>query len=119
MSNNLERLGKITSIKESQKGTSQGGYEWTSKEFVIKEFGEYGKNICFRITNKEKIENFEKYNKVGDTVKVSFNVDSKEYNGRWFTNLTAWGVFKESSESNADSKDAPAPVSEKEDDLPF
>ena len=43
---------------------------------------------------EEKCENLTKYNKVGDEVEVSFNVSSREFNGKYYHNLDAWKVFK-------------------------
>lgn len=42
----------------------------------------------------EHVENFAKYNKVGDQVRVEFNVRTNEYNGRFFTSLSPWKVEK-------------------------
>ena len=42
----------------------------------------------------EHIDNFIKYNKVGDQVSVEFNVRTNDYNGRFFSSLTPWRVDK-------------------------
>ena len=42
--------------------------------------------------------------KVGDTVKVSFNVSTNEHNGKYYTSLNAWSIFKESSSENTPAK---------------
>ena len=50
----------------------------------------------------EKIENFERFNKVGSSVEVDFDIDCREYKGKYYTNLSAWKVFGQ-------SKAAPTP----------
>ena len=48
----------------------------------------------------QHIDNFIKYNKVDDEVSVEWNVRTSEYQGKFYTNLSAWKVEKESLESN-------------------
>ena len=71
-----------------------------------------GKKLNFQIDTKEEynniisfdmfksgdyikhVEEFSTFNNVGDTVEVEFNIKSREYQGRWYTNLEAWRVNK-------------------------
>ena len=93
MNNELIRTGTITEIKEPNKGISNGK-KWINQDFIIDTKEEYNNILCFNIFGQEKIDNLSKYNKVGDTVTVKFNVDCREYNGRYFTNLKAWRIDK-------------------------
>jgi len=112
----LEVVGKIEKVLEAKKGTSKkSGEEWISQEFVVKTGDKYNNLYCFNIFGQEKVDNFAKYNKVGDAVKVSFNVSTNEWQGKYFTSLQAWSVFKETGEANGE---APA-ASDAVDDLPF
>lgn len=74
-----------------QKGTSKSGRPWQKKIFAI-EFmeGTYTKHLAFELFGEDKVNNnpFKK----GQTVTVSYNVESNEYNGRWFTTCLAWRV---------------------------
>jgi hypothetical protein len=106
----------ITEIKEVQKGTSKAGKEWQKVEFVGTTQEQYNNLYCFEIFGDEKVENFKKYNKVGSVVDVDFNVQCSEYQGKHYTKLAAWKVFK--AESNAIDSDNNKTVEEK-DDLPF
>jgi len=109
-------LGKIEKVLDKVSGTSKGsGKDWVKQDFILKTNEKYNNLYAFTIFGQEKVDNFAKYNKVGDTAKVSFNVSTNEYNGKYYTSLNAWSIFKE----NAGGEDAPAPVSEQEDDLPF
>ena len=111
-------VGKIEKVLDVKKGISKKtDKEWMSQEFTVKTGDKYNNLYCFNIFGQEKIDNFAKYNKVGDAVKVSFNVSTNESNdGRYFTSLQAWSIFKETGEANTES---PAAASEEVDDLPF
>ena len=50
--------------------------------------------FAFDIFGAEKVDKFLQYNKVGYNVDVSFNIESKEFKGKYYTNLSAWKVFK-------------------------
>lgn len=109
----MEVLGKIEKVLEKQSGTSKAGKEWVKLDFILKSDEKYNNTYAFTVFGQEKVENFEKYNKVGDTVKVSFNVNCNEYNGKYYTNLDAWSVFKEGGGKSNDA------VAEETEDLPF
>ena len=63
----------------------------------------------FNVVFKE----LEKY-QVGDTVKVSFNPVSREFNGRWYTDLRAWRISGNVAAASA----APVPPPPAAEDLP-
>lgn len=91
---NLQITGTIKSIGEVQTGTSKTtNKEWKKVTFVIETSGEYSKDVAFNVFGVEKVDNFTKYNKVGQMVDVSFDVESREYKGRYYTDLNAWKVF--------------------------
>ena len=50
---------------------------------------------------EEKVDNLLKFNKVGQDVDVSFNVESREYNGKYYTDLQAWKIFTTTGEKKA------------------
>ena len=62
------------------------------------------------------VDEFAKYNKIGDQVEVEFNVNSKKYNGKYYTNLSLWKITKIGA-----ANPAPQNQSNVEDDgdLPF
>lgn len=113
---NLQIEGVITKVSDVIEGTSKSsGKSWKKLTFVIQTSSEYPKNVAFTVFGQEKVDNFVKYNKVGQNVEVSFNVESREYNDRYYTDLQAWKVFSVKQEE--------APVVEESfsspDDLPF
>lgn len=127
----LEIEGRVSHILPEQSGTSARG-EWVRGGFVIRTEGEYPKSICFEVLGRERIDKIRPYLREGGLVKVSFDVSSREWQGRWFTSLTAFSVFaKESEIGQSGTQSAqqsaapqpqpqPAPQPQKEEDpLPF
>jgi len=91
----MEVTGKITKVLEKITGTKKDGSgTWEKQNFVLETTEQYNNLYCFELFGAEKIENFTKYNKVGDSVKVDFNVSTNEWQGKYFTSLQAWKVFK-------------------------
>jgi len=106
----MKVTGKITKIMEVQKGTSKAGKEWQKLTFVVETDEEYNNVYPFEVFGVEKVENFVKFNKVGQIVHVDFNVSANEWQGKYFTSLSAWKIFK------AEQPTEPEPVTG---DLPF
>jgi len=86
----LSQVGKIVNILDIVSGTSKQGKEWSKREFVI-EFGDkYKAKIAFTLFG-EKMSLLDGY-KLGDVVKVHFNIESREFNFKWFHNVNAWKI---------------------------
>jgi hypothetical protein len=117
----METEGKLIQVLPVQNITSQKG-QMKKMEFVIETEAKFPKKICFSIWN-DKIDLFT--SKPGDNIKVYFDLDSREYNGRWYTEARAWKVEAAAAGTTdipATIKDEiPATFSQKEeiDDLPF
>jgi hypothetical protein len=109
----LKVSGKITEVLEVQSGTSKANKDWTKMNFILDTGAQYNPLVCFSLFGQEKVDNFNKYNKVGDNVEVSFNVSSREYEGKWYSQIDAWKVFKANTEA------APELNESETDDLPF
>ena len=85
----LEISGKIVQFLEGASGQGANG-QWTKKEFVIETADQYPKKICFSAWN-DKAAQLDRF-AVGNDVKVSFDVQSREYNQRWYTDLRIWKI---------------------------
>tara|TARA_R110000772_G_scaffold224201_1_gene334808 strand:+ start:84 stop:437 length:354 start_codon:yes stop_codon:yes gene_type:complete len=97
--------GKIKLIGETKAGTSKAGKAWSKLSFLIANNSGYeGKEAIFSfdLFGEDKVEKFLKYNKVGSEVDVKYNIECREWEGKYFTNLAAWSVFK------AEAEEAPA-----------
>ena len=83
----LELTGKLVQVLPEQSGTGKAG-PWTKQEFVIETQDQYPRKVCFNLWNEKA--GVLKTLQEGDIVKVSFNAESRDYNGRWYTDLKAW-----------------------------
>jgi hypothetical protein len=118
----LSVIGKITKVLPPQSGTSKSGNAWTKQLFLIDNGEKYNNVFCFELFKDEKVQQFNQYNNVGDNVKVEFNVNCNEYNGKYYTSLQAWKVSKADASNVAvnDSEYADATKTHlEEDDVPF
>lgn len=89
----LKITGTIKEIFDLQSGKSKQG-DWVKTSFLLTTGGDYPKDVLFSIFGAEKVDKFMQYNEVGGQVEVSFNPSSREYNGKYYTNLDAWMVKK-------------------------
>lgn len=87
----LELEGTIRQKLGVQSGTSARG-PWAKQEFVV-DFpdGNFTSQACFTAWGQDKVQELDKY-QVGDRVKVSFNLKSREFNGRWYNDLQIWRI---------------------------
>ena len=120
----LELEGRIARKLNVQTGTSTRG-AWSKQEFIFEyQEGQFPTQVCMNVWGEDKVKELDKY-QVGDKVKIAFNLSSREYNGRWYTDVRAWRI-----ESAVQAAPAPAPMPEypgpdtyaaplDEDDLPF
>jgi hypothetical protein len=90
----MKVTGKIKKVLDTQSGTSKEGKDWKKTSFLLETPETYNNLYCFEVFGDEKVDNFLKYNKVGDIVDVEFNVKTNEWKGKYFTSLDAWKVFK-------------------------
>lgn len=88
---NLEIEGRIAQKLNVQSGKSARG-EWSKQEFVLEfQDGNFSSNAVFSVWGADKVRDLEVY-AIGSQVKVSFGISSREYNGRWYTDLRAWRI---------------------------
>lgn len=81
--------GTIVAVLPVTTGESKKGGQWKSQDYVLETEGQYAKKVCFNLFG----DLIEKSNvQMGSQVEIDFDIDSKEFNGRWFTNIKAWKV---------------------------
>lgn len=93
----LSVKGKIDQILKPESGVSKAGKEWKKQEFVIETDEQYPRKVCFTLFG-DKIDLVNGLSN-GEDVEVSFNVESREYNGRWFHNINAWKIDRASDDN--------------------
>ena len=102
----LEIEGTLAQKLPVQSGSSARG-PWAKQEFIL-EFpdGNFTAKACFTAWGQEKVQDLDKY-QVGDKVKVSFNLKSREYNGRWYNDLQIWKIAPAGAQPAAPAQPAP------------
>ena len=105
----LELEGTLRQKLGVQSGTSARG-QWAKQEFIL-EFpdGNFTAQACFTAWGQDKVQELDKY-QVGDRIKVSFNLKSREYNGRWYNDLQIWRIAPAGGEAAAHPAPSPSPV---------
>ncbi|MBP5170679.1 MAG: DUF3127 domain-containing protein [Bacteroidales bacterium] len=124
----MEIKGKIIKKLPLQSGEGRNG-NWQRQEYVLEYGDRYPKQMCFSLRG-DKIDQYPL--EIDQEVVVSFDVESREYNGRYYTNVNAWKVDKADAQPAADAPAAeprsafgqpaaPADFSatDDKDDLPF
>jgi hypothetical protein len=86
----MEFKGKIKKIDPIVHGTSSAGKEFKKLTFVVDNGEKYNNLAVFTVFNN-LVDNVSAH-RVGDEVEVSFNINSREYNTKWYTELSAYEV---------------------------
>ena len=88
----MELIGKIVQVLPLQSGTSKAGNPWQKQEYILETLGtQYPRKVCFELFG----DNVNKFPlQVGQEVTVSIDVESREFNGRWYTDVRAWNVVQ-------------------------
>ena len=111
----MEITGNIIQILPAQGGQGKNG-PWKKQEFVLETGDTYPKKVCLAAWG-DKIDVARLG--VGQTVKVNFDVESREYNGKWYTDLKAFSLQVISPGQAPEKKDQPMNTIANDDDLPF
>lgn len=87
----MEIEGKIIAVMPAQGGVSaRTGNSWKSQDYVIETHEQYPKKCVFRVFGEDKIANMNI--QIGEELRVSFDIDAHEYQGRWFNDIRAYNV---------------------------
>ena len=99
----LNISGIVLNILPLRTGTSKAGNPWQVQEYILETLGtQYPRKVCFEVFG----DNVNKFPmQVGQEVTVSIDVESREFNGRWYTSVRAWNVVY-----NGQQQGAPAPA---------
>lgn len=120
--------GKVVQVLPIENGTSRNGNQWSKASLIVEvsENPQYPKKI--KISNMKNAEAFSKL-AIGSEVTFKVEIESREYNGRWYTEVSCWGwdaitptqqapaqPVQQSVYQQPQAQTAPAPQA---DDLPF
>lgn len=128
----MDFVGILLKKTEEREGDSQNGH-WKAAQFLLETVGMYPKKMVVDVRDGAigRIAQFDAL--VGKTVRIEFDVDATEYNGRWYNRFYAYRIAdyaeekaKQAEAAEAANKpteqpktEAPAPSNNNGDDLPF
>lgn len=131
MSNELTISGRIVSVLPLQTGTSKSGHAWQKQEYILDTGGQFPRKVCFSLFG-DYLTKFPL--QVGNDVTVSIDIESREWNSKWYTEVRAWNVTFASQQPqlgaqapqqapapspSAPTQPQPAPQKQAADNLPF
>ena len=123
----MELSGKVIAVLEPRGGVSKTGNAWKVQEYVIETHDQYPRKMCFDVFGEDKINQFNI--QIGEELTVHFDIDAREWQGRWFNSIRAWKVDRAQAGPDMPPQDVPFPpmnaapvdfsASDEKDDLPF
>jgi hypothetical protein len=113
----MEAIGKIQHILDPIAGTSGAGKEWKKQTIVIETNEQYPKSIALECWGKlvDELENLS----VGQTIKCAINIESREYEKKWYTTAKAWKITGAVQPATQPATQTSDPINEDSNDLPF
>ena len=109
----MKVTGKLVNVLNTQNGKSTNGKEWVKKDFVIVTDAKYNPEICFTLFGKDKVSLLDDFS-IGNEIEVHFNLSSREYKGKYYTQAQAWKI-----ESVTTQQEEDAFIAELNEDSPF
>lgn len=107
---------RVSVVSKIETGTAQNGNEWKKQTVVVSTDGQYPKTVA--LTCMGKTVDYSSQLTVGQTIDVEFDVESREYNGKYYTDAKAWKITAKSGSTNVPASDAVS-ATPTSDDLPF
>jgi hypothetical protein len=113
----MQLSGKLLQLLPLQTGQGKNG-TWKKQEVILETEGQYPKKVCVAIWGDKADD---KILQVGNTLKIDFDVESREYNGRWYTDVKAWKVEVAGAATFSDAEPMPPgeTIDNLDNDLPF
>lgn len=104
----MELTGKIIAVLPERGGTSaRTGSEWKVATYVLETMEQYPRKMCFEVFGTDRIQQFNI--QLGEVLTVSFDIDARDYQGRWFNSIRAFRVDRGAVPAT-DASQAGAPV---------
>lgn len=107
----MEIKGKIIAKLDLQTGISKAGNQWQKQEYILETLGDYPRKVKFDFFG-ERVTEYPL--EVGDMVTVGYDIESREFNGKWYTDIRAFRATKDGQPTPVDAtpaaEPAPAPM---------
>ena len=86
----MEVVGKIIQVLPMQEGVGRNGNPWKVQPYVLETLDQYPRKVHFEVFGEDRIK--QNTCDVDQLVTVSFDIESREFNGRWYTSIRAWRI---------------------------
>ena len=85
----MEIIGKVVQLGTLTEGNSPRG-PWKKQELIIETLEQFPKKVCLMCWN-ERVNDANSFF-VGQTIKAQIRIESREFNGKWYTDVTAFRI---------------------------
>ena len=82
----MQLTAKLTAILPEQTGAGKNG-QWKKQDIIVETDGQYPKKVCISLWGEKFDRNLLR---VGNRLTVSFDIESREFNGKWYTDVKGW-----------------------------
>jgi len=102
----MEVVGKIIQVLPIQEGVGRNGNPWKVQPYVLETLDQYPRKVHFEVFGEDRI----RMNPcaIDQLVTVSFDIESREFNGRWYTSIRAFRIVQGDVTQGAAAPVAPA-----------
>lgn len=123
----MDFTGRIIAVLPPKSGVAKAtGNEWKAQEYVIENHDQFPKKMCFEVFGADRLEQFAI--QMGEELTVSFDIDARQWQDRWFNSIRAWKIERVAVGAPAAGSPVPPPAAtaapefipgDVNDDLPF
>lgn len=118
----LKITGEVVNVLDEESGQGRNG-TWRKRAFILKTPGDYPKQVCV-VQWGDSIDKFPVES--GETITAHIDIQSREYNGRWYTDVKAWRIDRDAGGSSRPPlgdepplPEEPGDMDQGDNDLPF
>ncbi len=86
----MDIVGKIIQVLPAQEGVGRNGNPWKVQPYVLETLDQYPRKVHFEVFGEDRIK--QNPCELDQLVTVSFDIESREFNGRWYTSIRAWRI---------------------------
>jgi pyruvate/2-oxoglutarate dehydrogenase complex dihydrolipoamide acyltransferase (E2) component len=104
----MELVGKVIQVLPPQEGVGRNGNPWKLQGYVLETLDQYPRKVHFEVFGEDRIK--QNPCEIDQLVTISFDIESREFNGRWYTSIRAWRIQQGDMTQAAAPAPAAAPV---------
>lgn len=96
----LELIGKLIQVNQEVAGKSARG-DWKKRDMIVETIEQFPKKVCISCfgDKADQVANYQP----GTELRIAFNLESREFNSKWYSDIKAWKIDISSGASNSNS----------------